>query len=39
MALIPKANITTGNTIQASDITSIVEALDGTPGSYTVIKT
>ena len=39
MALIPKANITTGNTIQASDITNIVEALDGTPGSYTVITT
>ena len=39
MALIPKTNITTGNTIQASDITNIVEALDGTPGSYTVITT
>lgn len=38
MALIPKTNIATGNTILASDITNIVNSLDGT-GPYTVIAT
>lgn len=38
MALIPKTNIATGNTILASDITNIINSLDGT-GSYTVIAT
>jgi hypothetical protein len=38
MALIPKTNIVAGNTIQPSDITNIIEALDGT-GSYTIITT
>ena len=38
MALIPKTNIATGNTILASDITNIINSLNGT-GSYTVIAT
>ena len=38
MALIPKTNITTGNTILASDITNIINSLNET-GSYTVIAT
>ena len=38
MALIPKTNIATGNTILASDITNIINSLNET-GSYTVIAT
>jgi hypothetical protein len=38
MALIPKSNIATGNTILASDITNIINSLNET-GSYTVIAT
>jgi len=38
MALIPKTNIATGNTILASDITNIINSLNET-GSYTIIAT
>ncbi len=38
MAFIPKSGITTGGTIQASHITSIIESLDGT-GSYEITAT
>lgn len=38
MALIPKSGITTGGTIQASHVTSIIESLDGT-GSFEISAT
>ena len=38
MAFIPKNNITTGNTILSSDITNIIDSLNGT-GSYTIDST
>ena len=38
MAYIPKTNITNGNTIQASDITNIIDSLNGT-GSYEISTT
>jgi len=38
MAFIPKNNITTGNTILSSDITNIIDSLNGT-GSYTIDAT
>tara|TARA_R110002126_G_scaffold1951_3_gene11616 strand:+ start:242 stop:700 length:459 start_codon:yes stop_codon:yes gene_type:complete len=38
MALIPSANVVNGNTIQASDITNIIDSLNGT-GSYSIDAT
>jgi len=37
MALIPKSNITFGNTIQASDLTTIVDGLDGSSNDTNII--
>tara|TARA_B110000503_G_scaffold89702_1_gene135792 strand:+ start:30 stop:494 length:465 start_codon:yes stop_codon:yes gene_type:complete len=38
MALIPSTNVVNGNTIQASDITNIIDSLNGT-GSYSIDAT
>ena len=38
MAFIPKTNVTTGNTILASDITNIIDAINGT-GSFDIVGT